>query len=105
MLLQKHLSTFVTDVDHLPPAVVAKQAQRFLECHTPAAYLHEVIWVSIGHNQVEEPVVVIIKETQAPPAKETRSICDTGALVVVIKGIVAVVMVDREGFLINVGHE
>ena len=103
--LRKHRPRRRTDVLQLALTVVLEHQQRLLVFHLLAVLLDHVVGVAVGEEQIHVAVVVEVEELQAPARQQARRLRDAVRGGDVGEELVAVVAVEREHLLVDVGHE
>ena len=88
-----------------PRAVVVEEQQRLLVLHHLAVLADHVVGVTVGEEQIDVPVVVVVEELQAPAAEKPRRLRDAVGRGDVREELAAVVLVKREHLLVDVGDE
>src|SRR5215467_15654118 len=86
-------------------AVVVKQKQRLFVLYLARVDLDHIIRMPVGQEKIDVAVVVVIKELQAPAAQQPRGVRNSVHVGYVRKGLVLVVVVEREHLLVYVRHE
>ena len=84
---------------------MVEQHQRFFVVHLLRVVLDHVVGVAVGQEQIDQAVVVVIEELQAPAAQQPGGLRHAVRRRDVGEELVAVVLVEREHLLIDVGDE
>src|SRR5215831_17606016 len=92
-------------MNHPAASVIMEQQQRLHVRDTLHALIHQIVRVAVGQNQVREAVVVVIQKSEAPSAQQARGAGDSMTPAEIRKSLVAIVAVDRERLLVDIGHE
>ena len=88
-----------------PSSVVAEEEQRLLVFHLRRPHPDHIVWVTVGQQQVDVPVVVEVEELQAPAAEETRGVGDAVLVGDVGEDLAVAVPVQGEPLVVDVGDE
>src|SRR5439155_4149780 len=103
--LLEDLAALFAHIQHFSVAFVVKQNHGLTVRYAAASQVNEVIGVAIGEDQVGPAVVVVIEEFQSPAAEHARHRPNPRLPGHIVKGLVAVIQVEREDLLVYIGNK